>query len=105
MKIKIVGHVREFQEKRSILAFKIVPAPDPQGGFCVLLVLVLGCSSVVFQRQFTISFSRRTCICFIALGLFPRELRKLRAEEQQELPIPIRFVGEKKGNFFCFVLL
>ena len=30
MRIKIVGHVREFQEKRSILAFKIVPAPDPQ---------------------------------------------------------------------------
>jgi hypothetical protein len=107
MKIKIVGHVREFQEKRSILAFKIVPAPDPQGLFLRVLgtnrFLVLGCSSVVFQRPFTISFSRRTCICFIALGLFPRELRKLREEEQEELPIPIRFVGKKgeKKKLFC----
>lgn len=30
MRIKIIGHVREFQEKRSILAFKIVPVADPQ---------------------------------------------------------------------------
>lgn len=30
MSIKVVGHVREFQEKRSILAFKILVVADPQ---------------------------------------------------------------------------
>ncbi len=30
MTIKVVGHVREFQEKRSILAFKIIVVTDPQ---------------------------------------------------------------------------
>ena len=29
MRIKVIGHVREFQEKRSILAFKIIPVSDP----------------------------------------------------------------------------
>jgi replication factor A2 len=30
MRIKIIGHVREFQEKRSILAFKIIPVVDAE---------------------------------------------------------------------------
>jgi RecG-like helicase len=77
MRIKIIGHVREFQEKRSILAFKIIPVVDAEEAVHHQLMAQYVLFLIFYYFIYLFISSLGTCICFIVSEPFRKTISPL----------------------------